>query len=139
MAAARAVAEDWPTSSAGVPPTDPHQLPNGRSESSTPAIRRDRIRSPPFLPRKTPLSKPGVRSQLHARSTRRASERPSPAAVRAPNSGSSAPARATAPGFAWAFELPFYRRCDWAAFLLATVVVLGVYLWTLAPDLTLED
>ncbi|MDE2680481.1 MAG: DUF2723 domain-containing protein [Verrucomicrobiota bacterium] len=33
----------------------------------------------------------------------------------------------------------FFRRCDWLAFALATVISFGVYFYTLAPDLTLED
>ena len=34
---------------------------------------------------------------------------------------------------------PFFRRVDWIAALVATLVSLGVYLYTLAPDVTLED
>ena len=34
---------------------------------------------------------------------------------------------------------PFYRRVDWAAFWTATIVSFGVYFYTLAPTLTLED
>ena len=34
---------------------------------------------------------------------------------------------------------PFFRRCDWLAFVLATMISFGVYFYTLAPDLTLED
>ncbi|MDG1831858.1 MAG: DUF2723 domain-containing protein, partial [Verrucomicrobiota bacterium] len=34
---------------------------------------------------------------------------------------------------------PFFRRCDWLAFALATMISFGVYFYTLAPDLTLED
>ncbi|MDA0322954.1 MAG: DUF2723 domain-containing protein [Verrucomicrobia bacterium] len=34
---------------------------------------------------------------------------------------------------------PFYRRIDWAAFWTATIVSFGVYFYTLAPTLTLED
>ena len=34
---------------------------------------------------------------------------------------------------------PFFRRVDWAAALAATLISLGVYLYTLAPDVTLED
>ena len=33
----------------------------------------------------------------------------------------------------------FFRRCDWIAFTLATLISFGVYFYTLAPDLTLED
>ncbi|MBC8324981.1 MAG: DUF2723 domain-containing protein [Verrucomicrobia subdivision 3 bacterium] len=33
----------------------------------------------------------------------------------------------------------FFRRCDWLAFTLATLISFGVYFYTLAPDLTLED
>ena len=36
-------------------------------------------------------------------------------------------------------EGPFFRRVDWAAALMATLISLGVYLYTLAPDVTLED
>ena len=36
-------------------------------------------------------------------------------------------------------EGPFFRRGDWAAALMATLISLGVYLYTLAPDVTLED
>jgi len=34
---------------------------------------------------------------------------------------------------------PLYRRIDWMSFIVTFVVVLAGYLWTLAPDLTLED
>ncbi len=34
---------------------------------------------------------------------------------------------------------PFFRRIDWMAALLATLISLGVYLYTIAPDVTLED
>jgi Flp pilus assembly protein TadD len=34
---------------------------------------------------------------------------------------------------------PFFRRVDWAAFWAATLIALGVYTWTLAPTVTLED
>ncbi len=34
---------------------------------------------------------------------------------------------------------PLFRRIDWLAFLLTTLVVWIGYFWTLAPDLTLED
>src|ERR1043166_4506200 len=33
----------------------------------------------------------------------------------------------------------FFRRTDWIAALVATVVSLGVYVYTLAPEVTLED
>ena len=33
----------------------------------------------------------------------------------------------------------FFRRVDWTAALVATLISLGVYLYTLAPDVTLED
>ena len=33
----------------------------------------------------------------------------------------------------------FFRRVDWIAALVATLISLGVYLYTLAPDVTLED
>src|SRR6185295_19077917 len=34
---------------------------------------------------------------------------------------------------------PLVRRIDWLSFALATVLVMAAYLYTLAPDLTLED
>ena len=34
---------------------------------------------------------------------------------------------------------PFFRLPDWLAFLAATLVTLAVYLFTLAPNVTLED
>ena len=34
---------------------------------------------------------------------------------------------------------PFFSRADWAAALIATLISLGVYLYTLAPNVTLED
>ncbi|MFM2082847.1 MAG: hypothetical protein RL380_1538, partial [Verrucomicrobiota bacterium] len=34
---------------------------------------------------------------------------------------------------------PLFRKIDWVAFFVATLVVFAGYLWTLAPDLTLED
>ncbi len=34
---------------------------------------------------------------------------------------------------------PLFRRPDWTAFLIATAIMLVGYLWTLAPDMTLED
>ncbi len=36
-------------------------------------------------------------------------------------------------------EGPFFRAIDWSAFWVATIVTLIVYVWTLAPTLTLED
>lgn len=35
--------------------------------------------------------------------------------------------------------LPLFRRHDWLAFLITTLVTLAGYLWTIAPDVTLED
>ncbi|MGC8990724.1 MAG: hypothetical protein ACP5MD_11415, partial [Verrucomicrobiia bacterium] len=43
---------------------------------------------------------------------------------------------ATAPGNA---TTALFRGVDWAAFLISTVFTLPAYLYTLAPDLTLED
>src|SRR6266487_4525488 len=34
---------------------------------------------------------------------------------------------------------PLYRRIDWMSFIVTFLVVFAGYLWTLAPDLTLED
>ncbi|MBL9128829.1 MAG: DUF2723 domain-containing protein, partial [Verrucomicrobiales bacterium] len=34
---------------------------------------------------------------------------------------------------------PLFRRYDWFAFLITTLLTLGGYLWTIAPDVTLED
>ena len=34
---------------------------------------------------------------------------------------------------------PFFSRADWVAALIATLISLGAYLYTLAPDVTLED
>src|SRR5262245_55510598 len=35
--------------------------------------------------------------------------------------------------------LPLFRRYDWFAALITTVLTLAGYLWTIAPDVTLED
>ncbi len=35
--------------------------------------------------------------------------------------------------------MPLFRRHDWIALLITTVITLAGYLWTLAPDVTLED
>lgn len=35
--------------------------------------------------------------------------------------------------------MPLFRRQDWIGFLITTVITLAGYLWTLAPDVTLED
>lgn len=37
------------------------------------------------------------------------------------------------------FKGSFFRRTDWIAFLIAFVIAMIGYLWTLAPDITLED
>ncbi|MCC6231689.1 MAG: DUF2723 domain-containing protein, partial [Verrucomicrobiales bacterium] len=36
-------------------------------------------------------------------------------------------------------QMPLFRRPDWIAFLITTALTLIGYLWTLAPDVTLED
>lgn len=52
----------------------------------------------------------------------------------APTSEDSSPTEVPAKS-----DEPFFRRVDWMAALLATLISLGVYLYTLAPDVTLED
>ena len=60
-----------------------------------------------------------------AKSTAPPARRPS-----APNPDATAPANT---------KTALFRGVDWAAFLISTVVTLAAYLYTLAPDLTLED
>ncbi|MBX3746404.1 MAG: DUF2723 domain-containing protein [Verrucomicrobiae bacterium] len=38
-----------------------------------------------------------------------------------------------------AVPVPLFRRSDWFAFLITTAIMLVAYLWTMAPDVTLED
>lgn len=42
------------------------------------------------------------------------------------------------PGDALVVTGPFFQRIDWLSFALTTITVLVVYLWTLAPEVTLE-
>jgi tetratricopeptide (TPR) repeat protein len=54
------------------------------------------------------------------------------------------PAAATAPGRNQPAPpaeppAPLFRRHDWLAFIITTLITLGGYLWTLSPDVTLED
>ncbi len=52
--------------------------------------------------------------------------------VPAPPKGGGPPIRITKPE-------PLFRRLDWITFAFTTVIVLACYVFTLAPDLTLED
>ncbi len=63
---------------------------------------------------------------------------PDPASVPFINQPKAAPRPSTKPDTP-AKTRPFFRRCDWLAFALATLISFGVYFYTLAPDLTLED
>ena len=49
-----------------------------------------------------------------------------------------APSPASEPKAA-AFVGPFFEQTDWRAFGIATAMLLAVYLWTLSPDVTLEN
>src|SRR5262245_59927957 len=58
-----------------------------------------------------------------------------------PGAPAAQPAKATAPAqpAAPVHVAPLYRRIDWVSFGVTFLVVFVGYLWTLAPDLTLED
>jgi hypothetical protein len=58
----------------------------------------------------------------------------------ADNSDTNEPSGHQPPGVLTASNnVPFFQRTDWLSFAIATALVLAVYLWTLAPDVTLED
>src|ERR1051325_11819936 len=56
------------------------------------------------------------------------SARPAEFAPEAPGTATATPVRAK-----------FFAGADWVSFWLATLLALAVYLWTLAPDVTLSD
>lgn len=60
-----------------------------------------------------------------------------PAATRPAKSAVAAPP--AAPGIPAAKRAPLFRRIDWWTFAATTLITLVGYLYTLAPDLTLED
>lgn len=62
-----------------------------------------------------------------------AGNKPKPAAPTGPKSAPAAPPEAPAP------KGGLFRRSDWFAFGLVTLLTLAGYLWTIAPDVTLED
>lgn len=74
-----------------------------------------------------PKSPATGKSRLHA-----APAKPAPS-VPAPPTPPAAPAPAAA------MKTRLFRRSDWIAFAVVTVITLAGYLWTLAPDVTLED
>jgi tetratricopeptide (TPR) repeat protein len=60
-----------------------------------------------------------------------------PATTRPPSSSAPAAARSAPPPVPP--PGPLFRRQDWLAFLISTGITLLVYLWSVAPDVTLED
>src|SRR5437016_5672078 len=56
-----------------------------------------------------------------------------------PQSGKAAPAAPPSPAPAPASVPPLFRKIDWLALVIAFAAIWIAYLYTLAPDLTLED
>jgi len=72
-----------------------------------------------------PDAKPKANPAVPAASPRRPLTTPAPERVEPP----AAPL----------VPIPLFRRHDWIAFLVTTLLTLGGYLWSIAPDVTLED
>src|SRR6266545_4689933 len=87
-------------------------------------------------------SKNGLGKNFPAKGPSPVSSRPAdpkPGAAPAGKPGTPVKAAAPAQPAVPVHVPPLYRRIDWISFIVTFVVVFAGYLWTLAPDLTLED